>query len=191
VDGWEKEELQLNRWAMWTVAFLFVAPVYLIAGAADWKTDFGQAVEPLFFEVMAAGVLPVLLVACIVQYAVTFGRMTSKGVPPGDLKVVSDEHSRITNLYGLIFLAGEVPALYAIGANKQSTFLVVTTCLYGLVMLYLLLGEVEALSDPESYVLPAGVKKRRDAWNKKAEKHEALASAFREKAAQQDGGESD
>ena len=170
----------MYRWAMRVFAFFVLVLPALVAAGVGWQTAFGQAAEPLFFEVMAAGVLPVLLVACIVQYAVVFGRVMSADVPKEDMELVRYEHSRLTHLYGSIFLAGEGIALYAVAADKQTTFLLLAASFYALILLIMLLGEVNALSDsPESF-LPAGMRReRRDRLRKFADRHEELASRAR------------
>lgn len=142
------------RWGLNLLAFCFLILPALIALGVDMLTDFGQTLEPVFFEVLAAGVLPVFVVASILQYAVLFGRVISTDMSKQDLELLRYQHRRLTRLYGLIFVAGESIALYAVATGEQSTFLALATCFYALVLLYILLGEIEGLGKPPEAFLP-------------------------------------
>lgn len=156
-------ELSFYRRILRVVAFLVLILPALVALGLGALSDFGVGVKPLFFEVMAAGVLPVLLVACIVQYGAIFARTSAVPMSEQDREIVRYKHARFTELYGLIFLAGEGAALYAIAAGEQSTFLLAATALYGLVLLALLLGEVRGLADEPDAFLPATRRRKREA----------------------------
>jgi len=177
-------EMPIYRRVLRLMAFLLLILPGLLAFAIGVKFDFGQGTEPLFFEVMAAGVLPVLLVACIVQYSVLFGRMIAAEIPQKDMEIVRYKHARNTELYGLIFIAGESAALYAIAAGQESTFLLLATAFYGLILLFLLLAEVRGLGDaPESFLPATNRRRRQERLREAADRHEALAADARATAA--------
>lgn len=181
-------DFPLYRTTMRVSIFILLILPGLVAFGVGLLVDFGANVKPLFFEVMAAGVLPVLLVACLVQYAVIFGRVMSAEMSASDAELVRYEHRRLTNLYGLIFLAGESLSLYAVGAGRQSTFLLLATSLYALVLLFLLLGEVHALSDSPERLLPAFYRRdEREHLKRLADERAERAADLRAETEKEDG----
>jgi hypothetical protein len=85
-------------------------------------SDFGRDVHIRFFEVVAEGVLPVLLVASVVEWGLLRQERADE-LPPTLMKL----NIRLQSLfYGYYFVLGEGFALYAVGANVATTFLLVT-----------------------------------------------------------------
>jgi hypothetical protein len=178
-------ELQLSKLAVRTGwVLLLVAPLvtsYLVGRF----TDFGKNVDPLFFEVMAAGLLPILLVAVIVQYSLLLSQVNASNLSTADRKILEYEHTGLTRLYGATFAVGEGTALFAVAADTQSTFLLLTTAMIAAILLIMLIFEVEQLIEPER-MLPENFRKRTEVrLTAKAERHEAIAASLRSAAARE------
>ncbi len=112
--------------------FLFAATPIAAAWIASWVTDFGRSARPEFFSVMAEGVLPVLLVAAVVEW----GQLARSYLEIRASDEVKFKVRSFSTGYGLLFAATEGMALYAVATGKHTTFLVVAIALGAAFLLY-------------------------------------------------------
>lgn len=179
MEGSKNPEMKLSKVAMRTMWVLLVFGPIVVAYATGRATSFGRGADPLFFEVMAAGLLPVLLVAVIVQYSLLLSQIDAKGISAADKEVLRYEHIGRTRLYCGVFALGEGAALFAVATGVQTTFLLLITLLEALALLVTLLFEVETLLEPDK-LLPQHFRKEAQArLTERAEKHEELAKKLR------------
>ncbi len=135
--GVDKTDPYLKRWedrhrkAGVLATAIYIAIPALVGWGVHLATDFGGQVKAGFFVVLAEGLLPVLLVTAVVQWSLFARRQLE--LDPSEL---TEKHidGIAMGFFGL-FVVGEGIALYAVAANRSSTFLVVAPLVAGLFLL--------------------------------------------------------
>jgi hypothetical protein len=117
---------------------VFAALPIVAAWIGSLVTDFGRSARPEFFSVMAEGVLPVLLVAAVVEW----GQLARSYLEMRPTDVVKFKMRSFSTGYGLLFAASEGLALYAVAAGERTTFLVLGVALGGAFLLFDLITNV-------------------------------------------------
>jgi hypothetical protein len=127
----EERFAKLNRVLVFFATAVYVGLPVVVGLVASRMSDFGSSVSTDLYTVLAEGLLPVLLITSLLQYVLFWRRQM-------EMESSSLLETRITtNLFALfaLFVVAEGLALYAIGAEFSSTFLLVTPLAAGLVFL--------------------------------------------------------
>lgn len=126
----------------------FAAGFPLILGwSASLFFTFGRSTDRAFFEVMATGVLPILLVAAIVEWGLTAAREAERDRSA----LMALRLRRFTMGYGILFLVGEGAAAYAVAANTQTTFLTVSVAAAAALLALDIVASLQARLVPGAY----------------------------------------
>lgn len=114
-------------------SLLYASAPFALAWLVSLATTFGRHIHPELYTVIA-GILPIVLIACLVENRLAFDRMPSDKIRSN--RVISAYLAQL-----LIFIGGETCALYAIATQAATTFLTVAACGAAL---FLTIGIVES-----------------------------------------------
>jgi len=144
VQHWEG----VHRKATIFATALYVGVPPLVGVVVSQVSDFGRHASLQYFSIVAEGLLPVLLVAAVVQWSLLARRQLD--LDPSDLMEKQIAHMAAA-FFG-IFVVGEGVALYAVAAEASSTFMVVVPLAAGLALLSdLVLATRRQLGKPKSF----------------------------------------
>jgi hypothetical protein len=118
-----------QRRALQLMFFTCVGGPPLIGIVVAHFTHFGHSVKPNFMEVLAQ-ILAVIVLADIIETKLVLNKLIrADGVEAVD----REAHALLRTVIG-VFLVGESSALYSVAVGRPTSFLVVTTCVCGLIL---------------------------------------------------------
>jgi hypothetical protein len=133
-----------DRLTGWFAATMLVIAAPIIGFLTGLASDFGRHVDPRVFEITAQ-IAPVIALALVVETAGWVGPMAKR---VRKQKRMTSYRSVVLSLYGRVFIGqlvvAEAAALYAVGAQTKTTFLLVTCIATLLAQAMLLVIALEA-----------------------------------------------
>jgi hypothetical protein len=141
LGGYDNDDRATSNEVLIEEVFPRVAGPPIAATLAGLFMDFGGAVSPALYGAMAQ-ILPILALAGFVELLPALGSALRTGLEDADHTEMEEVGNLFVRMHVFAvvgnLLVGTAAALWALGADTSSTFLLVTTCASAVVMIWTL-----------------------------------------------------